>query len=106
MYKKCHGYYPAKFKGDRIYCNRENRRILMVLGIRLIGKQLDRPSDKHIVEYDPGDRNPIQGKFGREKVSYGMDRIKARLKDTSESWVAMILVVLNLVTLAREASYF
>jgi hypothetical protein len=35
-----------------------------------------------------------------------MDRIKARLKDTSESWVAMILVVMNLVRLAKEAPYF
>ena len=35
-----------------------------------------------------------------------MDRIKARLKDTSESWVAMILVVMNLVRLAQEAPYF
>jgi hypothetical protein len=35
-----------------------------------------------------------------------LDRIKARLKDTSESRVAMILVVMNLVRLAKEAPYF
>ncbi len=35
-----------------------------------------------------------------------MDRIKVRLKDISESWVAMILVVMNLVRLAKEAPYF
>ena len=56
--------------------------------------------------YDPGDRNTIEGKIGLAKVRYGMDRIKARLKDTSESWVAMILVVMNLVRLAKEAPYF
>jgi len=91
---------------DRIYCNRENRRMLKELGIKLLGKQLGRPSEKNRVEYNPGDRNPIEGKFGQAKVRYGMDRIKARLKDTSESWVAMILVVMNLVRLAKEAPYF
>ena len=58
------------------------------------------------MEYDPGDRNPIEGKFGRGKVKYGMDRIKARLKNTSESWFAMMLVVMNLVRLAGKAPYF
>ncbi len=58
------------------------------------------------MEYDPGDQNPIKGKFGQAKVRYGMDRIKARLKDTLESWVAMILVVMNGVRLAKEAPFF
>ena len=106
LYRKRHGCYPAEIMVDRIYCNRENRRMLKELGIKLLGKQLGRPSEKNRVEYNPGDRNPIEGKFGQAKVRYGMDRIKARLKDTSESWVAMILVVMNLVRLAKEAPYF
>jgi len=105
-YKERHGYFPAEVMGDRIYCNRENRRMLKELGIRLLGKPLGRPSEKNRVAYDPGDRNPIEGKFGQAKVRYGMDRIRARLKDTSESWVAMILVVMNLVRMVREAPYF
>jgi hypothetical protein len=32
--------------------------------------------------------------------------IKARLKDTSASWVAMFLVVMSLVRLAKEVPYF
>ncbi|NDC79044.1 MAG: DDE transposase, partial [Chitinophagia bacterium] len=48
--------------GDRIYCNREHRRKLKELGIRLLGKPLGRPSEKNRVQYDPGDRNPIEGK--------------------------------------------
>ena len=105
-YKERHGYYPAEVMGDRIYCNRENRRMLKELGIRLLGKPLGRPSEKNRVAYDPGDRNPIEGKFGQAKVRYGIDRIRARLKGTSESWVAMILVVMNLVRMVREAPYF
>jgi hypothetical protein len=32
-----------------------------------------------------------------------MNRIKARLKDTSQSWIASIILVLNLVKLAGAA---
>ena len=32
-----------------------------------------------------------------------MNRIRARLKDTSQSWIASIILVLNLVKLAGEA---
>ncbi len=106
LYKQRHGYYPAEVMGDRIYCNRENRRNLKEFGIRLVGKQLGRPSGKNKVDYDPDDRNPIEGKFGQGKVRYGMDWTKAKLKDNSESWVAMFLVVIKLVRLATEAPYF
>jgi IS5 family transposase len=105
IYRQRHGYFPAEVMGDRIYSKRENRRILKELGIRLVGKHLGRPSEMNKVEYDPGDRNPIEGNFGQGKVRYGMDRIQARLKDTFESWVAMILVM-NLVRLAKEAPFF
>ncbi len=107
LYKQRHEYYPAEVIGDRrIYCNRESRRLLKELGIRLVGKQFGRPSEKNKVENDPGDRNPIDGKFSQGKMRYGIDRIKAWLKDTSESCVEMILVVMNAVRLAKEAPYF
>lgn len=51
----------------------------------------------------PGERNPIEGKFGQAKNGYGMDRIRARLKTTSQSWIASIILVLNLVKLAGAA---
>ncbi|MDR3250470.1 MAG: hypothetical protein LBT42_02230 [Tannerella sp.] len=34
------------------------------------------------------------------KTGYGLNRIKTRLKDASESWIAYILLALNLVKLA------
>ena len=51
----------------------------------------------------PGERNPVEGKFGQAKTAYGLANIKARLKDTSESWIACIFLVLNLVKLAGAA---
>jgi hypothetical protein len=101
-----HGYYLAEVMGVRIYCNRENWRILKELGIRLVSKQLGRPSEKDMVDYDPRDQNPIEGKFGQGKVRFGMDRIKTWLKYTSESCVAMKLLVMNGVSLAKEAFYY
>ncbi|TKT84727.1 transposase, partial [Dyadobacter frigoris] len=55
---------------------------------------------KHV---SPGERNPIEGKFGQAKTAYGLNRIKARLQATSQSWIASIILVLNLVKLAGEA---
>jgi hypothetical protein len=55
------------------------------------------------IHVSPGERNPIEGKFGQAKTAYGLNRIKARLKDTSESWIASIILVLNLVKLAGAA---
>jgi hypothetical protein len=51
----------------------------------------------------PGERNPVEGKFGQAKTAYGLDRIRARLQNTSESWIASIILVLNLVKLAGVA---
>jgi hypothetical protein len=55
------------------------------------------------IHLSPGERNPIEGKFGQAKTGYGLNRIKARLKGTSETWIASIILVLNLVKLAGAA---
>ena len=52
-------------------------------------------------QVSPCERNPIEGKFGQAKVGYGLDNIKAKLKETSESWIATIILVLYLVNLTR-----
>ena len=70
---------------DRIYCTRENRRSLRALGIELIGSQVGRPAKTCKVKLDPGNRNPIEGKFGQSKSSYGLWLNKARLQGTSVS---------------------
>ena len=54
----------------------------------------------------PGQRNPIEGKFGQGKNAYGMNRIKARLQQTSESWIATIILVLNLVKLTGQVPHW
>jgi hypothetical protein len=98
-YKKRFGYYPAQVLADQIYCTRANRKDLKLLGIKLIAKPLGRPPAVPI-HVRPGERNPIEGKFGQAKTGYGLDRIRARLMGTSESMIASIILVLNLVKLA------
>lgn len=104
-YKQRHGSYPKEVLADQIYCNRENRRRLKELGIRLLAKPLGRPPAVNQQHVSPGERNPIEGKFGQAKNGYGLDRIRARLSQTSQSWIASIVLVLNLVNLARVAPY-
>lgn len=102
QYKQRHGFYPKEVLADQIYCNRQNRMQLKLLGIRLLAKPLGRPSAVNREHVSPGERNPIEGKFGQAKNAYGLDRIRARLMDTSQSWIASIIMVLNLVKLAGQ----
>ena len=101
-YRKRFGCYPKELLADQICCTRANRAALKEKGIKLLAKPLGRPSAVSI-HVSPGERNPIEGKFGQAKTGYGLNRIKARLKDTSEAWIACIFLVLNLVRLAGAA---
>ena len=101
-YRRRLGCYPREVLVDKIYCNRENRSWLKEKNILLRAKPLGRQSALSI-QVSPGERNPIEGKFGQGKTAYGLNRIKARLKETSESWIAGIFLVLNLVKLAGVA---
>jgi hypothetical protein len=105
-FKRRFGYYPQEVLCDQIYCTRANRAELKKLGIKLKGKPLGRPSlTASSIRVSPGERNPIEGKFGQAKTRYGLACIKARLQNTSESWIAGIFMVLNLVKLAGLVPY-
>ena len=99
QYRRRFGFYPRELLADQIYCTRANRASLKEKGIKLLAKPLGRPSAVK-VHLSPGERNPIEGKFGQAKTGYGLNRIKARLQGTSETWIACIILVLNLVKLA------
>lgn len=103
-YRNQFGFYPAKVLADKLCCTRENRKWLKEKNIKLAAKPLGRPSAKAVENHvRPGERNPIEGKFGQAKNGYGMNRIRARLRHTSQSWIASIILVLNLVKLAGMA---
>lgn len=71
-YRKRFGFYPAKVLADKLYCTRENRNWLKEKNIKLAAKPLGRPSAKAVENHvSPGERNPIEGKFGQAKTDTG-----------------------------------
>ena len=46
---------------------------------------------------EAAERNHIEGKFGQGKNGYNLNEIRARLKNTSESWIACIFFIMNLL---------
>lgn len=101
-YKQRSGRFPEAILADMLYRTRENLRFCKENGIRLTGPKLGRPTkipDKahKRQEYeDARQRNAVEGKFGEGKRSYGLDRIMAKLKITSESVISMQFIVMNL----------
>ncbi len=41
---------------------------------------------------EAAERNHIEGKFGQGKNGYNLNKIRAKLKETSESWVIPVLI--------------
>lgn len=97
-YVERYGCYPEAILADQIYRNRENLRYCKERGIRLSGPSLGRPKkeeerDRNQARQDASARNAIEGKGKR---SYGLGRIRARLRETSETVIALQLLVMNL----------
>ncbi|WP_390620977.1 IS5 family transposase [Brevibacillus massiliensis] len=100
-YVQRYGCYPEAILADQIYRNRENLRFCKQYGIRLSGPSLGHPKkgeeqDRNQARQDASARNAIEGKFGEGKRSYGLGRIRARLRETSETVIALQLLVMNL----------
>ncbi|HWQ40746.1 MAG TPA: IS5 family transposase [Desulfosporosinus sp.] len=103
-YRKRNDCYPEVILADRIYRNRDNLSYCKKHGIRLSGPKLGRPQTKSfmvkaerlIERQDARDRNAVEGKFGEGKRKYGLSRIAAKLKDTSESVIMLQFLVMNL----------
>ena len=102
-YKTLYGYYPEVVLADKAYLTRENRKYLKGLEIRVTGSPPGRPPknesyyQKAKKRKEHRERNHIEGKFGQGKNAYGLSKIRARRQDTSESWIATIFFVMNLV---------
>jgi len=101
-YRQRYGIFPEAVLADKIYRNRDNRAYCKKYGIRLSGPRLGRPpkeTDRALLRqerYDVSKRNAIEGKFGEGKVKYGLDRIMARLKESSETVIAMAFFCMNI----------
>ena len=107
-YKEFTGYYPESVHVDKIYRTKANRAWCKERGIRISGPPLGRPKnnpsqqEKKQAREDEKIRNGIEGKFGQGKRRFGLDRVMAKLSHTSETAIAISVLVMNLVALLRQ----
>jgi len=107
-YRARYGFYPESVHADKIYRTRDNRRYCKKHGIRLSGPPLGRPrqaveSNKEEVRAlkrqqrrDEIDRIAVEGKFGQGKRRFTLNRIMAKLAETSEAVIMVSFIVMNL----------
>lgn len=107
-YKERFGCEPKRFFGDKIYLNRENRRILKEKEIQIMGRPLGRPPKNPTQEQIERERigvslrNEAEAQFGTGKRTYRANNIRAKLPQTAECWTAMCYFVNNLAKFMRE----
>ncbi|MEN6600543.1 MAG: transposase [Rectinema sp.] len=113
-YRQRYGRYPEVVCADKIYRTRENLRYCQEYGIRLSGPKLGRPfkesqknkailhEQRSIERQDERTRIAVEGKFGEGKRRYSLDRIGTKLRETSESTIHLVFLVMNLMVLYRR----
>lgn len=103
------GHYPEWVSADKIYGSRENRRYMKSLGITYTGHALGRPK---MLTFDQRkkvrerkklsrQRSMVEGKFGEAKRRYDLGCVKAKLPETSESWIAAVMFSMNIARYLR-----
>lgn len=100
-HKEREGAYPERLLADRLYRNRKNLQFCKEKRIKLTGPALGRPkkdlkADRKQEYIDICERNAVEGKFGEGKKKYGLDRIAARLEQTSIIVIGLAVLVMNL----------
>ena len=102
---------PSVVIADQIYGTRENRRKLKSRGIRYSGKALGRPPKESSEKYkrrkqrykrEARERNAIEGKIGEGKRRYNLGLIQAKTDETSETWVGINILVMNIAKAFRQ----
>ena len=107
-YYRFTGYYPESVHADRIYRTRENRAWCQERGIRISGPPLGRPpavvskSKKKQAKEDERIPQAIEGKFGQGKRRFSLNRVMAKLSNTSSTAIAITFLVMNLSTWLRR----
>jgi IS5 family transposase len=110
-YHRFTGYYPEVVHADRIYRTRENRAWCKEKGIRISGSHDGRPpanvskAKKRQALEDERIRNAIEGKFGQGKRRFGLNRVMAKLDNTSGTVIAITFLVMNLATWWRRVFF-
>lgn len=109
-YKERFGHYPEWVSGDKIYGNRENRAYMKQHNIKYTGVALGRrlkelTQERKDMESErkrkSKQRSRVEGVFGVGKRKYDLGLVKAKTKETSESWIGMVYLVMNIAKFMR-----
>ena len=108
-FKERFGYLPATILADKIYMNKENRKLLKKLEIKTYCKPLGRPpknppSPEILAKMAKavGERNEVECSFGTGKRIYRANNIRAKLPETARCWTGMCYFVKNVMKFLRE----
>lgn len=109
-YKALYGYYPELIQVDKIYGTNQNRKWCKQHGIRMTVSQKGKPKEKTAAQKrkerkEYAERNQVEGKIGNAKQALSLNQIKAKLRETSESWIGVTLFVLNIGNFAKIAGF-
>ena len=111
-YTRIHGHYPELVQVDKAYPTRENRNYLKERGIRITAPTLGRKPKQQENQYqkvkrkkEAAERNHIEAKFGQGKNGYNLNKIRAKLNQTSETWISCIFFVMNLINCQKKSSF-
>lgn len=113
LFYKRFGVYPESVHADKIYRSRKNRELCKELGVKLNAMPLGRPTkDKGLRKQqqkacrkDDIARIPIEGKYGESKRKYSLNRVMAKLANTSEATIGIVYIVMNLEKYLRDAFF-
>ena len=109
-FKRKTGAYPESIHADKAYRNRENLRWCRKNDIRLSGPALGRPlveddqrgALRKQQRLDERIRIEVEGRFGTAKRRYRLNKIMTKLRETSETTIALIFFVMNLDKILRD----
>lgn len=109
-YKAFYGYYPELVQVDKIYGTNENRKWCKKNNIRMTVIPKGKP--KELSKYEQrkrkkelSERNVIEGKIGQAKQGYELNKVKAKLDKTSNSWIGAILFLTNVINFAKQVGF-
>ena len=107
-FRELFGRKPEWLTGDRLYGNRENRRMLKRMKVRGGLHALGRPCKKESVnnrwlKKRQRERNRIEGGIGHGKEHFMLDRIRYQGVEGSETWVRCGILAMNLKTALAKA---
>ncbi len=114
QYRERNGCWPEVVCADMIFRTRANLAWCRERGIRLSGPGLGRPpldegkleERKRLEREDAAKRNEVEGKFGEGKRKYGLDRIRGKLPETSDSIIILQFIIMNLWRTLRDILSF